>query len=101
MVDATTPTEVRTFGRTLRHWLDHICAWLEAKVTNGLTARSTTCTKRIRRIAFGLHNDESRMRLYAGKPNQVYSLGTISLRRNPKGRCTRLQRPGLGRDQVS
>ncbi|MGH2652037.1 MAG: transposase, partial [Actinomycetota bacterium] len=35
--DDSHPPEVRSLGRTLGRWLDHIVAWHEAKVTNGPT----------------------------------------------------------------
>jgi len=37
MADPEMPPEVRSLGRTLRRWRDHIVAWHQAKVTNGPT----------------------------------------------------------------
>jgi transposase len=34
MADPEMPPEVRSLGRTLRRWRDHIVAWHQAKVTN-------------------------------------------------------------------
>jgi Transposase len=37
MADADMPPEVRSLGRTLTRWRDHIVAWHHARVTNGPT----------------------------------------------------------------
>ena len=63
---------MRSLGRTLRRWLDHIVAWHEARVTNGPTEAMNNLIKRIKRIAFGFRrfrNYRIRALLYAGKPN--------------------------------
>lgn len=70
--DDAHPPEVRSLGRTLRRWLDHVVAWHEAKVTNGPTEAINNLIKRIKRIAFGLRrfrNYRVRALLYAGRPN--------------------------------
>jgi len=67
LVDREMPPEVRSLGRTLRRWRDHIVAWHTAKVTNGPTEAINNLIKRIKRIGFGLRR--VRVLLYAGKPN--------------------------------
>jgi transposase len=70
--DDAHPPEVRSLGRTLTRWLDHIVAWHEAKVTNGPTEAINNLIKRVKRIAFGLRrfrNYRVRALLYAGRPN--------------------------------
>ena len=72
MADADMPPEVRSLGRTLRRWRDHIVAWHEARVTNGPTEAINNLIKRIKRIGFGLRRFQHhhvRVLLYAGKPN--------------------------------
>lgn len=72
MADSEMPPEVRSLGRTLRRWRDHILAWHEAKVTNGPAEAINNLMKRIKRIGFGLRNFRHyrvRALLYAGKPN--------------------------------
>jgi transposase len=72
MLDAEMPPEVRSLGRTLRRWRDHIVAWHRARVTNGPTEAINNLIKRIKRIGFGLRRFRHyrvRALLYAGKPN--------------------------------
>jgi transposase len=72
MLDREMPTEVRSLGRTLRHWRDHIVAWHEARATNGPTEAMNNLIKRIKRIGFGfrrLRHYRVRALLYAGRPN--------------------------------
>jgi len=66
------PAEVRTLARTLSNWFDPICAWHQAKVSNGPTEGMNNLLKRVKRVAFGFTNFENfriRALLYAGKPN--------------------------------
>jgi len=68
----TSPFEVRRLARTLQNWFDSICAWHEARVSNGPTEGMNNLLKRVKRVAFGFTNFQNfRMRalLYAGKPN--------------------------------
>jgi len=68
----TMPPELHTLGRTLHQWLDKICNYHLAKVSNGPTEALNNLIKRIKRIGFGFRNfDNYRIRvlLYAGKPN--------------------------------
>lgn len=70
--DESYPPEVRSLGRTLRRWIDHIIAWHQARVTNGPTEAMNNLIKRIKRIAFGLRRFRHyrvRALLYAGRPN--------------------------------
>lgn len=70
--DESCPIEVRSLGRTLIRWLDHIVAWHEAKVTNGPTEAINNLIKRVKRIGFGLRRFRHyrvRALLYAGRPN--------------------------------
>lgn len=72
MADPEMPPEVRSLGRTLRRWRDHIIAWHTAKVTNGPTEAINNLIKRIKRVGFGLtrfRNYRIRVLLYAGRPN--------------------------------
>jgi len=72
MVDSEMPPEVRSLGRTLRRWRDHIVAWHQARVTNGPTEAIKNLIKRIKRIGFGLRRFRHyrvRVLLYAGRPN--------------------------------
>lgn len=64
--------EVRRLARTLSNWFEPICAWHEAKVSNGPTEGMNNLLKRIKRVAFGFTNFENfrvRALLYAGRPN--------------------------------
>ncbi len=66
------PEEVRSLGRTIRRWQDHIVAWHHARVSNGPTEAVNNLGKRIKRVAFGITNFRNyriRALLYAGKPN--------------------------------
>ncbi len=68
----TMPPELQKLGRTLHHWLDKICNYHHAKISNGPTEALNNLIKRIKRIGFGFRNfDNYRIRalLYAGKPN--------------------------------
>lgn len=70
--DTTFPLEVRSLGRTLRRWKDHIVAWHRGQATNGPTEAINNLIKRIKRIAFGFRRFRSfriRALLYAGNPN--------------------------------
>lgn len=72
MLDGEMPPEVRSLGRTLRRWRDHILAWHHRRVTNGPTEAINNLIKRVKRIGFGLRNFRHyrvRALLYAGKPN--------------------------------
>ncbi|MGH8895274.1 MAG: ISL3 family transposase [Actinomycetes bacterium] len=72
MADADMPPEVRSLGRTLTRWRDHIVAWHHARVTNGPTEAINNLIKRIKRIGFGLRRFRHyrvRALLYAGRPN--------------------------------
>ncbi len=72
MLDSEMPVEVRSLGRTLRRWRDHILAWHHARVTNGPTEAINNLIKRIKRIGFGFRRFRHyriRVLLYAGKPN--------------------------------
>lgn len=72
MRDGEMPPEVRSLGRTLCRWRDHIVAWHRAKVTNGPTEAINNLIKRIKRVGFGLtcfKNYRIRVLLYAGQPN--------------------------------
>lgn len=76
------PPEVRSLGRTLRRWLDHIVAWHEAHVTNGPTEAINNLIKRIKRVGFGfrkLRHYRVRALLYAGRPNWAL-LATVTPR---------------------
>lgn len=70
--DTSFPPEVRSLGRTLTRWKDHIVAWHRGKATNGPTEAINNLIKRIKRIAFGFRRFKSfriRALLYAGNPN--------------------------------
>ena len=70
--DPENPPEVRSLGRTLIRWRDHIAAWHKAHVTNGPTEAANNLIKRVKRVAFGFRrfrNYRIRTILYAGKPN--------------------------------
>jgi len=66
------PPELRKLGRTLHQWLDKICNYHHARISNGPTEALNNLIKRIKRIGFGFRNfDNYRIRVlqYAGKPN--------------------------------
>lgn len=68
----TMPAELQKLGRTLHQWLDKICNYHLARISNGPTEALNNLIKRIKRIGFGFRNfDNYRIRalLYAGKPN--------------------------------
>src|SRR5690606_12046951 len=68
----TFPPEVRSLGRTLKRWKDHIVAWHRGRRTNGPTEAVNNLIKRTKRIAFGFPSFRSfrvRALLYAGRPN--------------------------------
>jgi transposase len=70
--DTTFPPEVRSLGRTLRRWKDHIVAWHRGRATNGPTEAVNNLIKRVKRIAFGFRRFSAyriRALLYAGRPN--------------------------------
>lgn len=70
--DQSCPPETRRLGRTLLRWKDQICAWHQARVSNGPTEAVNNLIKRIKRIAFGFRRFRHyriRALLYAGKPN--------------------------------
>lgn len=70
--DTAHPPEVRSLGRTLHRWKDHIVAWHHGRATNGPTEAVNNLIKRIKRIAFGFRRFSSfriRALLYAGNPN--------------------------------
>jgi transposase len=70
--DTAYPPEVRSLGRTLQRWKDHIVAWHRGRATNGPTEAVNNLIKRIKRIAFGFRRFRSfriRALLYAGRPN--------------------------------
>jgi transposase len=70
--DDSCPPEVRSLGRTIVRWRDHIVAWHEAIVSNGPTEAVNNLIKRIKRIGFGFRrfaHYRIRVLLYAGKPN--------------------------------
>jgi len=70
--DTSFPPEVRSLGRTLTRWKDHIVAWHKGRATNGPTEAINNLIKRIKRIAFGFRRFRSfriRALLYAGNPD--------------------------------
>jgi transposase len=70
--DDSCPPEVRSLGRTIVRWRDHIVAWHQALVSNGPTEAVNNLIKRIKRIGFGFRriaHYRIRVLLYAGKPN--------------------------------
>lgn len=72
LTDTDFPPEVRSLGRTLSRWKDHIVAWHRGQATNGPTEALNNLIKRIKRIAFGFRRFRSfriRALLYAGRPN--------------------------------
>ena len=72
LADTSMPTEVRSLGRTLARWRDHIIAWHQAFVSNGPTEAINNLIKRIKRIGFGFRkfaHYRIRALLYAGRPN--------------------------------
>jgi transposase len=76
------PLEVQKLGRTIRDWLDKICNYHLARVSNGPTEALNNLVKRIKRIGFGFRNFQNyriRALLYAGRPNWRV-LGSIVVR---------------------
>jgi transposase len=70
--DDACPVEVRSLGRTVARWQDHIVAWHRAFVSNGPTEAVNNLIKRIKRIGFGFrrfNHYRIRVLLYAGRPN--------------------------------
>jgi transposase len=70
--DESCPPEVRSLGRTIVRWRQHIVAWHHALVSNGPTEAVNNLIKRIKRIGFGFRrftHYRIRVLLYAGKPN--------------------------------
>ena len=66
------PPEVRSLGRTLVRWRDHIVAWHRARATNGPAEAINNLVKRVKRGAFGFRRFRHyriRSLLYAGRPN--------------------------------
>ena len=53
MADKDNPVEVRSLGRTLKRWKEHIVAWHRSKVSNGPTEAANNLIKRVKRAAFG------------------------------------------------
>lgn len=53
LCDATFPPEVRSLGRMLNRWKNHIVAWYRGRATNGPTEEVNNVIKRIKRTAFG------------------------------------------------
>ena len=78
----SSPTEVRSLGRTLSRWRHEIAAWHLAHVSNGPTEAVNNLVKRVKRVAFGITNFRNyriRALLYAGRPNW-HLLATITPR---------------------
>jgi transposase len=72
MDDSSWPIEVRSLGRTLTRWREHIIAWHRAHFANAATESMNNLIKRVKRTAFGFRsfrNFRVRSLLYAGKPN--------------------------------
>jgi transposase len=70
--DQSCPPDVRSMGRTIVRWRQHIVAWHHALVSNGPTEAVNNLIKRIKRIGFGFRrftHYRIRVLLYAGKPN--------------------------------
>jgi len=70
--DDACPVEVRSLGRTIARWRDHIVAWHRAFVSNGPTEAVNNLIKRIKRIGFGFRSFNHyriRVLLYAGRPD--------------------------------
>jgi transposase len=70
--DQSCPPEVRSLGRTIARWRDHIVAWHRALVSNGPTEAVNNLIKRIKRVGFGFRgfaHYRIRVLLYASKPN--------------------------------
>lgn len=66
------PLEVRSLGRTLEKWKDHILAWHIAHYTNAASEAMNNLIKRVKRTAFGFTNFKSyriRALLYTGGVN--------------------------------
>jgi transposase len=82
MADTDNPVEVRSLGRTLKRWKEHIVAWHRSKVSNGPTEAANNLIKRVKRTAFGFtsfRNYRVRALLYAGKPRWAL-LATVAPR---------------------
>ena len=76
------PPEVRSLGRTLVRWRDHIVAWHRARATNGPAEAINNLVKRVKRVAFGFRrfaHYRIRALLYAGRPNWAL-LATVTPR---------------------
>jgi hypothetical protein len=74
--DPGLPPEVRSLGRTLRRWFEHIVTWYHARVSNGPTEAATNLIKRIKRVGFGFRrfaHCRTWALLYAGNPTGTYS----------------------------
>ena len=72
MDDPSWPPEVRSLGRTLKRWREHIIAWHRAHFANAAAEAMNNLIKRVKRAAFGFRsfrNFRIRSLLYAGKPN--------------------------------
>jgi transposase len=66
------PVEVRSLGRTLKHWRAEIIAWHKIQISNGPTAGANHLIKRVKRVAFGFRsfrNFRVRVLLYARRPD--------------------------------
>jgi hypothetical protein len=53
--DDDCPVEVHQLGRTILRWKDQIAAWHKARFTNAPTEAANNLIKRVKRIAFRLH----------------------------------------------
>jgi transposase len=74
--DSENPPEVRSLGRTLIRWRDHIAAWHKAHVSNGPTEAANNLIKRIKRVASGSDGSattESAQFSTQGNPTGTYS----------------------------
>lgn len=70
--DESCPSEVRSLGRTIVRWRNHIVAWHRSFVSNGPTEAVNNLIKRVKRVGFGFRrfaHYRIRVLLYAGKPN--------------------------------
>lgn len=66
------PTEIRSLGRTLKKWFTQICAWFQAKLSNGPTEGVNNKIKLIKRTGYGFRNFRNyriRNLLKNGDPN--------------------------------